>query len=254
LDRSLFRDGKTLRRYQKARARLIERNLRLVRSVARRYRNKGLELEDLVQEGSIGLLSAVERVDPDRGVKFSTYAVFWIRQAITRALSSKARTIRVPIRLGQLAREANRLSSVVAPRCGRAPELSDLAAETGVSLLRLESARSAMLPIELLDAPAIADGSPRWQLRADDRLSSPWSVAVAERREKVDELLRTLPVRDRLVVRMRFALGFAHAHTLEEIADVLLLSRERVRQIENAALERLRREGMHRGLQSLADG
>jgi RNA polymerase primary sigma factor len=188
-------------------------------------------------------------------VKFSTYAVFWIRQAITRALSSKARTIRVPIRLGQLAREANRLSSVVAPRSGRAPELPDLAAETGVSLLRLESARSAMLPIELLDAPAIADGSPRWQLRADDRLSSPWSVAVAaERREKVGELLRTLPVRDRLVVRMRFALGFARAHTLEEIAEALLLSRERVRQIENAALERLRREGMRRGLQSLADG
>jgi RNA polymerase primary sigma factor len=214
-----------------------------------------LELEDLVQEGSIGLLRAVERFDPDRDVKFSTYAVFWIRQAITRALSSQARTTRVPIRLGQLARDVNRLSSVVAPRSGRAPELSDLAAGTGVSLLRLESARSAMLPIELLDAPAIADGRPRWQLRADDRLSSPWSVAaLAERREKVDELLRTLPVRDRLVVRMRFALGFAHAHTLEEIAEVLLLSRERVRQIENAALERLRREGMRRGLQSLADG
>jgi RNA polymerase primary sigma factor len=244
-----------LRRYESARTRLIERNLRLVIAVAKRYAHLGMDLADLVQEGNIGLIQAVERFDPERGVRFATYAVWWIRQAIRRALSSKSRIVRVPINRGQLARKAIRLGEELEGRMGRKPRPSELASELGVAERRLESALSAVSKVESFDALSIDEGSQRWQLEADSRVSSPWrSVLQAERRETVGALMETLSPREQLVVRSRFAIGLPGPATLEEVGAVLHITRERVRQLEKAALGRLAHEAERLGLGSLVGG
>jgi RNA polymerase primary sigma factor len=244
-----------LRRYESARTRLIERNLRLVIAVAKRYAHLGMDLADLVQEGNLGLIQAVERFDPERGVRFATYAVWWIRQAIRRALSSKSRIVRVPINRGQLARKAIRLGEELEGRMGRKPRRSELASELGVAECRLESALSAMSKVESFDALSIEDGSQTWQLEADSRASSPWrSVLQAERRETVGALVETLSPREQLVVRSRFAIGLPGPATLDEVGAVLHITRERVRQLEKAALGRLAHEAERLGLGSLVAG
>lgn len=235
-----------------ARDRLIELNLRLVISVAKRYRHFGMELSDLVQEGNLGLMRAVERFDPDRNVRFSTYAVWWIRQAITRALYAKSRTVRVPIHQAQLARRAlQRSVDSNALERGR-PRRPELAHEAGASVPRVESALAALTPPDSLDALAVEDGTPRWELMADEGALSPWSAVLEnETRERVGALIATLSPRDQLVLRMRFAIGFDRPHTLEEIGTELHLTRERVRQLERDALVHLRREADQQGLRAL---
>jgi RNA polymerase primary sigma factor len=236
---------------KRTRDRLIERNLRLVITVARRYSHLGMELSDLVQEGNIGLMRAVERFDPDRNVRFSTYAAWWIRQAITRALCSKSRTVRVPIHQAQIARKAIQTRYALTT-LGRKPQAPEIAREVGASVPRVESALAALTPLESLDELAIEDGSPRWELMADASITSPWKAAgEAETREKVNALIGTLVPREETIVRMRFAVGYPHPYTLEEIGARLNLTRERVRQLEKEALERLRREATKRRLQSL---
>jgi RNA polymerase primary sigma factor len=237
----------------RARSTLIERNLRLVVAIARRYRNLGMELSDLIQEGNIGLIRAVERFDPDRDVRFSTYATWWIRQAITRALYLRSRTVHVPINQTQLAQKALRMAVELKARLGRTPDLPEIAHEVGIPVPRVKTALEAFNLVDSLDAPAVADGSPRWQLEADPRALSPLQATLErERRDHVKALVSTLSPRQQLVMRMRFAIDSARVYTLEEIGERLDLTRERVRQIENEALERLRREGKKRGLERLA--
>lgn len=241
-----------LRRYGRARERLIERNLRLVIAVARRYAHLGMDLSDLVQEGNLGLMRAVEGFDPERGTRFSTYAVWWIRQSITRALCSKSRIVRVPINKGQLARKATRFRDDFVGRMGRELRRSELASEMGVAEHRLEIALSTLSPLESLDAPAVRGGSPRWQIQVDARALPPWSAVLdAERRARVQALVETLPPREQLIVRRRFAIGVPAPATLEEVATVLHITRERVRQIEKEALGRMAREAERLGLGSL---
>lgn len=234
-----------------ARDRLIELNLRLVISIAKRYRHLGMEFSDLVQEGNLGLMRAVERFDPDRDVRFSTYAVWWIRQAITRALNTKSRTVRVPIHQAQLARQAIR-SRIASKAPEQGPGRPERVQEAGASVSRVQSALAALTPPESLDALAVEDGTPRWELLPDDGALSPWSAALEnETRERVGALIGTLPAREQLILCMRFAVGFARPHTLEEIGEELHLTRERVRQLEKDALTRLRGEADRRGLQAL---
>jgi RNA polymerase primary sigma factor len=243
-----------LRRYESARTRLIERNLRLVIAVAKRYSHLGMDLADLVQEGNLGLIRAVERFDPERGVRFATYAVWWIRQAIWRALCTN-RTVRVPINQGQLARKAIRLGQELEGRTGRKPKPSELASELGVAERRLERALSATSPVESFDALAIEDGSEWWQLKTDAQTPSPWgAVLEAERRERVSALVEALPPREQLIVRSRFAIGLPEPATLEEVGAVLHITRERVRQLEKAALGRLSHEAERLGLGPLVAG
>jgi RNA polymerase primary sigma factor len=238
-----------MRAFEQSRQRMIESNLRLVVSIAKRYKNMGMELSDLVQEGNIGLMQAVERFDPRRNLKFSTYATWWIRQAITRALSQKSRTIKVPINKLELVRMANRAKGKLEERLGREPSMQEIAKAVGAPVGQVDLALKSIPHLESLDALAIEDGSPRWELQSDDRIESPWQVAVdRDLREKVKEALELLPPRQQLIVRMRFGIGFQSEYNLEEIGKVLNLTRERVRQLEVEALRRLRAAGDHRAL------
>ncbi len=255
-ERALKRKGSTTSKRQAAqkefdetRARMIESNLRLVVSIAKRYKNMGMELTDLVQEGNIGLMQAVERFDPRRNLKFSTYATWWIRQAITRALSQKSRTIKVPINKLELVRIATRSKAKLEEQLGRTPTTKEIAKAVGAPVYQVEAAMQSIPHLESLDALAVEDGSPRWELQTDERSESPWQVVVdRDMREKVQATLELLPPRQQLIVRMRFGIGFNSEYNLEEIGKVLSLTRERVRQLEVEALQRLKASGDRRAL------
>ncbi len=235
----------------RSRQQMIESNLRLVVSIAKRYKNMGLELSDLVQEGNIGLMQAVERFDPRRNLKFSTYATWWVRQAVTRALSQKSRTIKVPINKIELARIATRARGKLQEQLRREPTSKEIAKAVGVPSKQVEAALKSIPQLESLDAPAVQDGSKRWELCADEKSVSPWAGALdRDMQEKVQKALEVLPERQRLIMRMRYGIGFSTEYNLEEIGEVLNLTRERVRQLELESLRRLRALGQRRGLQS----
>ncbi len=244
----------TVRAYEqfdRSRQQMIESNLRLVVSIAKRYKNMGLALADLVQEGNIGLVQAVERFDPRRNLKFSTYATWWIRQAVTRALSQKSRTIKVPINKLDLARAAARTRYELKEQLGRSPTVEEIAKKMDLSAAQVGVSLASIPQMESLDAPAVEDGSARWELMADDKTESPFRVALdRDMKEKIEEALDVLPPRQALIIRMRYGIGFSSEHNLEEIGEVLKLTRERVRQLEFDSLRRLRAVGQQRGLNS----
>jgi RNA polymerase primary sigma factor len=243
--------GLAYKQFDRSRRQMIESNLRLVVSIAKRYKNMGLELPDLVQEGNIGLMQAVERFDPRRNLKFSTYATWWIRQAVTRALSQKSRTIKVPINKLDLARVAARTRSKLKEQLGRSPTVEEIAKKVGVSAAQVGVSLESIPQMESLDAPAVEDGSARWELKADDKMESPFRVALdRDMKEKIAKVLNVLPPRQALIIRMRYGIGFSSEHNLEEIGEVLSLTRERVRQLELDSLRRLRAVGERRGLNS----
>ena len=235
--------------FDDTRATMIESNLRLVVSIAKRYKHMGMELSDLVQEGNIGLMQAVERFDPRRNLKFSTYATWWIRQAITRALSQKSRTIKVPINKLEMVRVATRAKNKLLEKEGKEPSMKEIAKAVGAPEQQVETAMKSIPHLESLDALAVEDGSPRWELQSDERSETPWQVVLdRDMREKVRSALELLPPRQQLIVRMRFGIGFNTEYNLEEIGKVLNLTRERVRQLEVEALRRLRAAGNRRAL------
>ena len=229
---------------RRARQRLIEKNLRLVVSVAKRYRGMGLPFEDLIQEGNIGLMWAVEKFDPEMGNRFSTYATWWIRQAVGRAVADKGRTVRIPAHMGEKLHRLARTRGELASELGREPTDGELAKKLGWSQ---EDARFAMrvLPdATSLDRPVGADdGAPRvGELVADEQASRVAEEVVEEAEMALlFKALERLPERERHVILRRHGLDGGEPATLRELAEELGLSRERVRQLQRDAERRLRR-------------
>jgi len=221
--------------------RLVEANLRLVVSVAKRYRCPHLSLLDLVQEGNFGLMKAVDRFQYRRGFRFSTYATWWIRQAITRALIERSRTIRLPWHIVDAATRIAAAYHALALELSREPDLAELAARTGMTAAKVELALESSAPLLSLDAPATGDAAVG-EFIADTSVPSPESPLLErEAAARANRVLASLPDRQRLIVALRFGIAGGREHTLQEIATLLGVSRERVRQIEKHALALLRR-------------
>ena len=228
----------------RARQRLIECNLRLVVSVTRRYMNRGLSFMDLVQEGNIGLQIGVDKYDWRRGFRFSTYAYWWIRQAMTRALADQSRTIRLPVHAVELLLKVTRLEREMQAATGLTPSVEVLAARLGLDVERVvEARRAAQIPLSI-EAPLGDDSDLTRGDTLGDEMAAQAVHYSAEHRELTERLtaaLDSLDPRERAVLRMRYGLDKSDEQTLTEVAAVMGVSRERIRQIEQAALAKLRR-------------
>jgi RNA polymerase primary sigma factor len=226
-----------------ARERLVRFNLRLALSIARRYAGRGLPLEDLMQEGTLGLLRAAERYDPDLGYRFSTYATWWIRQAVRRALVEQGRSVRLPEHLVGLLGRLQRAALVIEQQHGRPATAAELAQALETTVDKVEAALKASLMPASLDAPVTEDGATLAEVVADE---GPTAGEVAEDRAlrtAVRDALNKLTDRERLVIELRHGLDGKPPRTLAEVGEALHISRERARQLEAQALRKLRLDG-----------
>jgi RNA polymerase primary sigma factor len=227
---------------QKALTEMVSANLRLVVKIARDYANFGLPLLDLISEGNIGLMKAVERFDPKKGGKLSTYAAWWIKQSITRALANQTKTIRLPIHLVEKIGKMRRVSSQMMEELGREPTDEELAEEIGLSSSKVAALKRAALRPASLDEP-IQEGEcfQFGDIVGDEESDNPFeTLRDKDMLEEVDELLDMLGDRERIIINSRFGLDGQEPKTLEEIGETFGLTRERIRQLQNVALLKLR--------------
>jgi RNA polymerase primary sigma factor len=255
LDKRLHIIDRVFGQYEETKRTLSSANLRLVVSIAKKYRNRGLSFLDIIQEGNTGLMRAVDKYEYRRGYKFSTYATWWIRQAITRAIADHARTIRIPVHMIETMSRLRTASKNLLQKLGRKPTIEEIAAEAEMNI---EETRRVLKiskhPISLDRPIGESEDSYFGDFIEDDEIDSPVASATQEMlKERIDSILKTLSYREREIIKLRYGIGDGYTYTLEEVGRIFKVTRERVRQVEAKAIRKLQHPVRSRKLEGFLD-